>query len=232
MLLRLRVAEVLHRHLCDGLPDCFDQRPELRPDLIRNRAADVVAIEYRDPAPVPVVVDDRHEVLPERDGPAGVLIQRFPVLLRDEPRGCEDRVVIEQPLLDEQPERERDLIAVFLPQVRELLADLDDAPEESVLVRRVGTVPLDDVVDPAVLGEIHTVTGRDRGAGRYGCRFLLGEVEASIKKIWVISATNFIKLRVPSNSVLYICQLHQRLSEGLLLSVYLIYRECYHSVLR
>jgi len=39
--------------------------------------------------------------------------------------------------------------------VRGLLADLDDAPEEGVLVGRVGAVPLDDVVYPAVLGEIH-----------------------------------------------------------------------------
>jgi len=56
--------------------------------------------------------------------------------------------------------------------VRGLLADLDDAPEEGVLVGRVGAVPLDDGVDPAVLGEIHCCCRRDRGPGRYGCRFI------------------------------------------------------------
>ena len=155
VLLRLRVAEVLHRHLRYGLADCFGERPERGPDLGRHGAAGIVVVEDRDPAPVPVVVDDRHEVLPERDGLAGLRVRRLPVLLRDERRGCKDGIVVEQPLLDEQPEGERDRITVLLPEVRGLLADLDDAPEEGVLVGRVGAVPLDDVVDPAVLGEIH-----------------------------------------------------------------------------
>lgn len=72
-------------------------------------------------------------MLPERDGLPCVQILCFPVLLRDERRGCKDWIIVEQPLLDEQPERERDLIAVFLPQVRELLADLDDAPGRAYL---------------------------------------------------------------------------------------------------
>ena len=55
--------------------------------------------------------------------------------------------------------------------VRGLLADLDDAPEESVLVGRVGAVAFDDGVDPAVLGEVHCCCRRDRGPGRYGCWF-------------------------------------------------------------
>ena len=165
---------MLHRHLGDGLPDRFHKRPERGPDLFRHGAAGVVAVEDRDPAPVPVVVDDRHEVFPERDDPAGLLVRGLPVLLRDECRGCKDRVVVEQPLLDEQAEGERDLVAVVLSQVRGLLADLDDAPEEGVLVGRVSAVALDDGVDPAVLGEVHFV--RDRGAGRYGCWFWLGVV--------------------------------------------------------
>ena len=146
---------MLHRHLGDGLPDCFHERPERGLNPGRHGAAGIVVVEDRYPAPVPVVVDDRHEVLAERDDLAGLLVWSLPVLLRDERRGCKDRVVVEQPLLDEQPEGERDLIAVVLPQVRGLLADLDDAPEEGVLVGRVGTVAFDDVVDPAVLGEIH-----------------------------------------------------------------------------
>ena len=166
----MRVAEVFHRHPGDGGPDRLYQRPERGPDLGWHGAAGIVAVEDRDPAPVPVVVDDRHEVLPERDDLAGVLVRGLPVLLRDERRGRKDRVVVEQPLLDEQAEGERDCITVVLPQVRGLLADLDDAPEEGVLVGRVGAVPLDDVVDPAVLGEVHWYRG-DRGAGRYGCWF-------------------------------------------------------------
>jgi len=54
--------------------------------------------------------------------------------------------------------------------MRVLLADLDDAPEEGVLVGRVGTIPLDDGIDLSVFGEIHAAPGRDRGMGRYGCR--------------------------------------------------------------
>ena len=146
---------MLHRHLRDGLPDRFHERLERGPDLDRHGAAGIVAVEDRDPAPVPVVVDDRHEVLPERDDLAGVLVRCLPVLLRDERRGCKDRIVVEQPLLDEQAEGERDRITVLLPQVRGLLADLDDAPEKGVLVGRISAVPLDDVVYPAVLGEIH-----------------------------------------------------------------------------
>ena len=159
---------MLHRHLRDGLPDRFHERLERGPDLGRHGAAGIVAVEDRDPAPVPVVVDDRHEVLPERDDLAGVLVRGLPVLLRDERRGCKDRVVVEQPLLDEQAEGERDRITVLLPEVRGLLADLDDAPEEGVLVGRVGAVPLDDVVDPAVLGEIHWLRERLRGRGDMG----------------------------------------------------------------
>jgi len=53
--------------------------------------------------------------------------------------------------------------------VRRLLADLDDAPEEGILVGRMGAIALDDVVDPAVMGEIHgwrEIGGmRDMGAG-------------------------------------------------------------------
>jgi hypothetical protein len=102
-------------------------------------------------------------VLPERDDLTGVLVRGLAVLLRDEHRGCEDRIVVEQPLLDEQAEGERDRITVLLPQVRGLLADLDDAPEEGVLVGRVGAVAFDDVVDPAVLGEVHWLRKRLRG---------------------------------------------------------------------
>ena len=160
---------MLHRHLRDGGPDCLCQRPERGLDLGRHGAAGIVIVEDRYPAPVPVVVDDRRKVLPERDDLAGVLVRGLPVLLRDERRGCKDRVVVEQPLLDEQAERERDLLAVVLPQVRGLLADLDDAPEEGILVGRVGAVALDDGVDPAVLGEVHwwrEIGGRgDMGVG-------------------------------------------------------------------
>ena len=53
--------------------------------------------------------------------------------------------------------------------MRGLLADFDDAPEEGILVGRVGAVALDDGVDPAVLGEVHCwreIGGRgDMGVG-------------------------------------------------------------------
>ena len=171
---------MLHRHFSDGVPDRFHERQERGPDLGRHGAAGIIAVEDRDPAPVLVVVDDRHEVLPERDGPAGLLVRRLPVLLRDERRGCKDRVVVEQPLLDEQPEGKRDLIAVVLPQVRGLLADLDDAPEEGVLVGRVGAVAFDDGVDPAVLGEIHAYAGEIGGRGDMGVGFVIRGLDGSV----------------------------------------------------
>jgi len=202
---------VLHRHLRDCLPDRFDERPERGLDSGRHGAAGIVVVEDRDPAPVLVVVDDRHEVLAERDGLAGLLVGGLPVLLRDERRGCKDGIVVEQPLLDEQAEGERDLVAVVLPQVRGLLADLDDAPEEGILVGRVGAVTFDDGVDPAVLGEIHCCCRRDRGVGRYGCWFWLGLHNKDYLNCWDILAVNFAKLRPLSTDILHDCRPHQRL---------------------
>ncbi len=63
--------------------------------------------------------------------------------------------------------------------MRGLLADLDDAPEEGVLVGRVGAVPLDDVVDPAVLGEIHWLRERLRGRGDMGAGFSIPDLDGS-----------------------------------------------------
>ena len=56
--------------------------------------------------------------------------------------------------------------------MRGLLADLDDAPEEGVLVGRVGAVAFDDGVDPAVLGEVHWLRERLRGRGDMGVGFI------------------------------------------------------------
>ena len=53
-----------------------------------------------------------------------------------------------------------------------MLADLGDTPEEGVFVGRVSTVPLDDGVDPAVLGEVHWLRERLRGRGDMGVGFI------------------------------------------------------------
>ena len=63
--------------------------------------------------------------------------------------------------------------------VRGLLADLDDPPEEGILVGRVGAVAFDDGVDPAVLGEVHwwrEIGGR----GDMGVGLLSGGPEVSV----------------------------------------------------
>lgn len=75
---------------------------------------------------------------------------------------------------------ERDLVAVVLPQVPGLLADLDDAPEEGILVGRVGAVALDDGVDPAVLGEIHSLWGVIEGRGDMGVGLIVLSLDGSI----------------------------------------------------
>ncbi len=58
--------------------------------------------------------------------------------------------------------------------VRGLLADLDDAPEEGVLVGRVGAVAFDDVVDPAVLGEVHDDIEKIGEWGDMSAGFIIG----------------------------------------------------------
>ena len=58
-----------------------------------------------------------------------------------------------------------------------MLADLGDTPEEGVFVGRVSTVPLDDGVDPAVLGEVHDGIEKIGEWGDMGAGFTIGSWE-------------------------------------------------------
>ncbi len=80
-------------------------------------------------------------------------IRSFAVLLRDEPGAVDERVVEEQPLLDQQAERELDPVSPVLLQVGVLLRQVDDGPEQGELVGRVLAVALDDRIDLPEPGE-------------------------------------------------------------------------------
>jgi len=189
---------VLHRHGGDRAADRPEKGQEGRLDPGRDLTAEVVVVEDRDPSPLPVILDHRQEVPPERDAFSALLPLGLAVLLRDERRGGEDRVIIEEPLLDEQTEREPDAVGpvgIALHQVRGLLADLDHAAEEGVLVGRIGAVPCDDRVDLLVFGEVHSFLERGLGSGGlkvFGERFGSVDVRFMMVRKYFLGP-NFLK---------------------------------------
>ena len=80
-------------------------------------------------------------------------IRAFAVLLRDEPGAVDQRVVGEQPLLDQQAEREFDQVSPVLLQMGVLLRQVDHGPQQGELVGGVLAVALDDRIDLPEPGE-------------------------------------------------------------------------------
>lgn len=145
---------MVHRHEDNGIPQFPAQGQEGSRYLRGNSAVFIIIPELRKPpARGPVISGKVGQEGTKRHSQVAAAVCGLPSFLGDEPFGGDNRVVIEDPFLDHQPEREPDPPVLVRPEVLELLADPDGTPEEGVLVGRIRAVPLDDGVDFPVFFE-------------------------------------------------------------------------------
>ena len=141
---------MLHGILGDGSPDLLHQPAKHRDQRGRNGSFRVVFVKFRKFPVRVIIIRDLSERPPKGDLFRSLLaLSGFlgNIVLNE-------RIVVQQPFLDKQAQREFDMVAVLPLQMLVFLRDLHSPAEEGILIGRVLAVPLNNRVDRFEMLEI------------------------------------------------------------------------------